>query len=315
MKILVSGSSGFLGKHLMPRLIQYYGESSVIGVRMSDYDLTDPNQFDQLLKYIRPDVFYHLAAYSGGIGANKKYPADFYYINNLLTAHGFHYAAKYSVQKFIYTMGGCSYPATAKSPIDETQMWQGYPQSESAAYSSAKKMGIVAGEAYRIQKNLNSMILIPGNMYGEFDNYSELNSHVIPGMIRRFHEAKINSKESITMWGTGKPTRDFVYAGDVADCMMKLEIANNMSSPINISTGTSTSIIELANLISSIMEYRGRVLWDDTKPDGQMNKIFSVQKLNDIGLSCPTSLLKGLTSTIKWYEGEYKINPENIRLE
>ena len=160
-RVVVTGASGFLGRHLMPILKQKYGHSAVIGLSSRDYNLLDPLQVKTMFSEHRPDGLIHLAGYSGGIAANREFPADFYYRNTLLTALVFHEAAISGVQKMIYPMGGCSYPADATSPIDESQMWSGFPQEESAGYSAAKKMGIVASRSYRQQYGLNSVVLIP----------------------------------------------------------------------------------------------------------------------------------------------------------
>ncbi len=167
-RIVVTGSTGFLGSHLMPILIERYGADRIIGVSSKDYNLMDPEQVKQMFADLVPDALIHLAAYSGGIAANKKFPADFYYQNTLLTSLVFHQAALNNVKKMIYPMGGCAYPATSSSPIDEMQMWNGFPQKESAGYSTSKKMGIVASNSYREQFGLNSAVIIPGNMYGEY---------------------------------------------------------------------------------------------------------------------------------------------------
>ena len=188
--IVVTGATGFLGRHLLPILRARYGAEHVVGLCSRDYDLLDPVQVRRLFAERRPRVLIHLAAYSGGIGANRTYPADFFYRNILFTTLAFQGAAEAGVEKMIFTMGGCSYPAKAASPINEAQMWEGYPQPESAGYSVAKKMGLVASASYRTQYGLNSVVLIPGNMYGEFDNFRANESHVVPGLIRRYYEAK-----------------------------------------------------------------------------------------------------------------------------
>ena len=214
--ILLTGASGFLGRHTRPVLEARYGADNVVAVNARDYDLMDRAQVDRMFAAIKPDVVVHYAAYSGGIGANRAYPADFYYRNTILTAHVFDAAARSGVQKLVYPMGGCSYPAKATSPIDESQLWNGYPQPESAGYSTAKMMGTVAAKSYRSQYGLNATVVVPGNMYGEYDNFEAQNSHVIPAMVRRYYEAKLSGANRIEMWGSGRPTRDFVYAGDVA---------------------------------------------------------------------------------------------------
>lgn len=312
--IVVIGSTGFLGGHLMPVLIERYGKENVTGLSSKDYDLMDPIEVKRMFDEKKPDVLIHLAAYSGGIEANRKFPADFFYRNIILTSLVFEAAAKYGVKKMIYPMGGCSYPSTATSPINEEQMWQGYPQNESAGYSSAKKMGIVASRSYRTQYGFNSVVIIPGNMYGEYDNFRNKESHVVPAMIRRYYEAKLSGVEEVVMWGTGSPQRDFVYAGDVARTIPYFIENYDSSEPINISSGKSTTIKELAETIKELVGYKGRIVWDTEKPDGQMIKIFDVTKLNSLGIDCPTSMHDGLKNTIEWFEKNYHNKGDNIRL-
>lgn len=312
--ILVTGSTGFLGRHLMPILQDRYGEDVVVGVSSRDYDLMDPSQVRQLFRDHAPEVLVHLAAYSGGIGANKAYPADFYFRNTVLTALAFQHAAEAGVKKMVYPMGGCSYPATATSPIDESQMWQGYPQPESAGYSAAKKMGIVAGISYRQQYGMATSVVIPGNLYGEYDNFSASDSHVIPGMLRRYYEAKLSGQPEVVMWGSGKPQRDFVYAGDVARLIPYFIEEYDSTEPINLSSGTTTSIRNLAEIIKDITGYPGQIAWDTDKPDGQMVKIFDVTRLSALDLRCDTPLVDGLRRTFAWFEKHYADRSDGIRL-
>jgi GDP-L-fucose synthase len=301
LPILITGSSGFLGHHVTETLRHQYGDNIVTPGR-KDYDLTEAQQVIKLYKDIRPGTVLHLAAKVGGIIANKAYPADFYYKNIMMNSLMLHHAQRQGVTKFMTFMGGCSYPAKAISPISEDQMWDGYPQTESAAYSSAKKMMLVQSLAYRQQYDFNSIVLIPGNVYGEHDNFNEEYSHVIPAMIRRFIDARETRAPSITCYGSGRPTRDFVYAPDVAKLIPWFIEHYDSSEPVNISSGTRTSIKALAELVADLTGYTGTIIWDTSKPDGQMDKIFSVERLHDLGLTCDTPLKEGLKKTIQWYE-------------
>ncbi|MFQ5502422.1 MAG: NAD-dependent epimerase/dehydratase family protein [Phycisphaerae bacterium] len=312
--VVITGASGFLGRHLRPVLHERYGEEHVTGLSSRDYDLMEADAWRRMLADRRPDVLVHLAAYSGGIGANKAYPADFYYRNTLLTAHAFRFAAEFKVRKMVYPMGGCSYPAGAQSPIDEGQMWNGYPQPESAGYSCAKKMGLVAGIAYRRQYGLATSVIIPGNMYGEYDNFSREGSHVVPAMIRRYYEAKLESLPSVVMWGSGSPTRDFVHADDVAKVIPYFIEEYDSTEPVNISSGTTTSIRELAETVKQLCGYEGDIEWDTSKPDGQAVKIFDVTKLNQLDLYCDTPLHDGLRKTIEWFSRNYEKQGDGLRL-
>lgn len=313
-RILLTGATGFLGRHALPVLRHHYGDDQVIAISSADYNLMDRHAVDRALADHRPDVVVHLAAYSGGIGANRLYPADFYYRNTILTAHMFDACAKAGVGKIVYPMGGCSYPSNAASPIGESQLWQGYPQPESAGYSTAKMMGLVAARSYHSQFGLNATVIIPGNMYGEYDNFHPLDSHVVPAMIRRYHEARLNGLDKVVMWGSGRPTRDFVYAGDVALTLPYFIDGFDEVGPVNISSGVRTSIRELAECIAEIIGFKGKICWDVDKPDGQMDKIFSVERLGRLGLSCPTPIRQGLEQTIRWFAANYATAGDGLRL-
>ncbi len=314
MRVLLTGASGFLGRHTRPVLERRYGPDNVVCVSSRDADLMDRAQVDRLLRDAKPDAIVHYAAYSGGIGANKTNPADFYYRNTILTAHMFDAAARHGVKKLVYPMGGCSYPAAATSPIDETQLWTGYPQEESAGYSTAKMMGTVAARSYRAQYGLDSTVIVPGNMYGEYDNFSRLDSHVVPAMIRRYHEAMLEGAREVVMWGTGMPQRDFVYAADVAAAIPFFIEDFPEPGPVNIASGIAVSIRELAETIAGHVGFPGEIVWDTGKPDGQMVKIFAVERLHALGLSCPTTLHDGLAKTIRWFAANYAERGDGLRL-
>lgn len=303
--ILITGATGFLGRHIVPVLARRYPEAELIPLGSRDYDLTEQEMVRQMFADHRPDWVVALAGYVGGIGANEAYPADFFYENLVIQTLTIHEAWKVGVDKLLTVIGGCSYPATSSSPISEEQMWEGLPAFESTPYSVAKKMAIIQSEAYRRQYGFNSIVLIPGNVYGEYDNYEVENSHVIPATIRKFYEAARDRSPQVTIWGSGKPTRDFVYAQDIAELFPYFLENYDTSEPINLSTAHSTSIRELSETVKELTGYRGEIVWDSSKPDGKILKIFDNQKLKKLGLDCPTSLREGLERTIKWFADNY----------
>ncbi len=305
IEILVTGAGGFLGSHVLPVLKEKYGAENVVGLSSADYDLTEQSRVRKMFEDYRPRRVVALAGYVGGLGANIAYPADFYYRNLVINTLTIHEAWRAGAEKLLAVMGGCSYPANAVSPIGEDQMWEGLPPSENAPYSVAKKVALVQSEAYRRQHGFDSIVLIPGNIYGEFDNYSLEDAHVIPAMIRKFHEAGIGKKPEVVLWGTGSPSRDFVYAGDAAALFPWFLENYSSSEPVNISTARATSIRELAEIIREFTGYGGKIVWDDSKPDGKKEKIFDNRRLRSLGLECPTPIREGLQRTIAWFRENY----------
>jgi len=300
-RVLVTGATGFIGRNFLP-LLEKTG-CELIAVSRESYNLLEQSEVRQMFDETKPQVVFHFAGLIGGIMANKMYPADYSYQNLIMGTMMLHEAYLSGVEKYIGLIGGCSYPATAPSPIKETELWNGYPQAESAPYSLAKAMSVAQAQAYRKQYGFSAIILVPGNVYGQFDNFDLENSHVIPALIRKYYEAKQNGQNEITAWGTGKPVRDFIYVEDA--CAGILHAAENYNGEeiINISSGTQTTIKELVETVAETVGFTGTINWDTTKPDGQMYKGFDVTRMREwLGFECKTSLRQGLEKTFKWFE-------------
>lgn len=299
-RVLVTGATGFVGSSLIPRLRSRGCE--LMAPSRREYELTDQLQVHRLFADTRPEVVFHLAGLVGGILVNKQFPADFCYQNLLMGTLMLHEAWRARTHKYVTLMGGCSYPGDAPSPIEESQLWKGYPQAESAAYALAKAMAVVQAQAYRQQHGFNAIVLVPGNLYGPHDNFDLESAHVIPALIRRFWEALTEGRPEVTVWGTGRPTRDFVYVEDACEAILIATETYDEPDIINISSGTTVSIRELVETIADLVGYRGRIAWDSTKPDGQMEKGFDVGRMRTwLGYEPPTSLREGLKRTLDWF--------------
>ncbi len=303
--IAVTGSTGFLGRNLVSCL-EKNGYKNLVLLSSDDYDLLEQMQVRQLFAEHNPDIVIHLAALVGGIKANMDRPADFFYQNLIMQTMVMHEANKAGVKKYLTCIGGCSYPSNAPSPIKEDEMWNGYPQPESAGYSISKKMNIVQAQVYREQYGFNAVVTVPGNIYGPHDNFSLTDSHVIPALIRKIHEAKLQGTTEIHAWGTGSPVRDFVYVKDVANALVKTLEKYDGKQFFNISSGHQVTIKKLYECVANLMDFSGRIVWDTDKPDGQMLKGFDVTLMNElIGFKCRTSLIDGLKETIDWFIENY----------
>lgn len=300
-RVLVTGGAGFLGSHLVDKLQQTDCEEFFV-VRSRDYDLTLETNVECLFKDFKPDIVIHLAGLVGGILANKERPAEFFYQNLMMGTFTMHYAWKHGVEKFVAAGAGCGYPEHAPIPLKEESFWNGFPQWESAPYSLAKRMLHIQSIAYERQYGFKSIITIPGNIYGPYDNFDLRNAHVIPALVRKFIETVEEGKDQVVVWGSGRPTRDFVYAGDVAEGILLAAEKYNRSELVNISSGVETSIKEVVEMLTELTGFEGKIIWDTSRPDGQARRCFDISKVkHDLGFEARTSLREGLKKTLDWY--------------
>ncbi|HEV2386397.1 MAG TPA: NAD-dependent epimerase/dehydratase family protein [Candidatus Acidoferrales bacterium] len=301
-RVLVTGGAGFLGSHVVDQLRQA-GCPDPIVFRSRDYDLAKENHVARLFRDHPADIVVHLAGLVGGIGANKERPADFFYQNLMMGALTLHYAWKTGVRKFVCAGAGCGYPEHAPIPLREENFWDGFPQQESAPYSLAKRMLHVQSLAYWRQHRFPAIVTIPGNIYGPYDNFDLRNAHVIPALVRKFVEAADDpARQTVEVWGTGRPTRDFVYAGDVAEGILRAGEVYDSSALVNLSSGAETSIRQVVDALVEITGFRGRIAWNASQPDGQLRRLFDVSKAErELGFRARTSLVEGLRLTVDWY--------------
>ena len=302
MKILLTGATGFLGNNLEPVLSKKH---VVIGHGSSTWDLRNQMQTEYWVGHIKPDVIIHAAGSVGGIGANQENPGKFMYENLIMGANLIHQAYKHKIPKFILLGTVCAYPKYTPVPFVEEALWDGYPEETNAPYGIAKKTLMRLVEAYHEQYGLNGVNLIPVNMYGPHDHFNLTSSHVIPALILKVKNAIQNNSESITLWGTGQASREFLYAPDCAEAIC-LAIEKDVSpEPINIGTGREIKISELIETITDVMGYDGKIKYDSTKPDGQPRRCLDTSRAKErLGFEAKTGLFEGLTKTIEWFRGQ-----------
>jgi GDP-L-fucose synthase len=300
-KVLVTGGAGFLGSHVVEKL-RLTDCADIFVVRSRDYDLTKEDQVARLFAEHPAHVVIHLAGYVGGIGANKAFPADFFYQNIMMGVLTMHYAWKTGAEKFVAAGAGCGYPEHAPKPLREDHFWDGFPQAESAPYSLAKRMLHVQSIAYWRQHRFPSIVTIPGNIYGPYDNFDLEQAHVVPALVRKFVEAVDDGRKQVVTWGTGKPTRDFIYGGDAAEGILRAAEVYDRAELVNLSSGTDTSIREVVETLTEITGFPGEIVWDATRPDGQAERRFDVTRARrDLNWNTRTPLPQGLRLTVDWY--------------
>jgi GDP-L-fucose synthase len=305
MKILLTGGNGFVGRNLEQRLKTEYGHS-IISPNSSSFNLLFESSCEKILDLCEPDVVIHAAGTVGGIGANKENPGKFIYENLLMGINMIHKSMIKRVKKFVLLGTVCSYPKFTQTPFKECDLWNGYPEETNAPYGIAKKTLGEMLAAYNAQYKMNCSYLLPCNMYGPFDHFNLTSSHVIPALILKIQKAKYRQEKEIILWGTGKPTREFLFVEDLADAISGAINNDTTPEPINVGTGIETSILEVAELLKQKMKYDGKIVFDDTKPDGQPRRCLDVSKAkNLLGFEAKTSLNEGLDKTLKYFNGVY----------
>ncbi len=300
--ILITGANGFLGQHVV-RTFEKAGANQLFTPSSQDYDLRQNSDIVEMLQTTQPQIVIHMAAMVGGIGANKNYPAEFFYNNLLMGTQFMHEAWRAGVKKFVVVGTVCSYPKHAPIPFQESDLWNGYPEETNAPYGLAKKMLLVQGQAYRQQYGFNVIHLLPANLYGPGDSTDLETSHVIPSLIRKYLEAQREEQDHIVVWGTGTATRDFMYVEDAAHGILQAARHYDDPRPLNLGTGIETSILELTEILKDVIGFKGQVVWDRTKPDGQPRRCLDVSRAEEIiGFKASTSLREGLQKTVRWYQ-------------
>ena len=300
-RILVTGGAGFLGKHLVAGL-KGRGCKDIFIPLIENYDLTDMGAVKKLYADAKPDIVIHLAAKVGGIGANRDNAGRFFYDNLMMGAQVMEIGRQAGVEKFVALGTVCAYPKFTPIPFKEEDLWNGYPEETNASYGLAKKMLLVQSQGYRQQYGFNGIFLLPVNLYGPGDNFDPGSSHVIPALIKKCIDAQRDSSSSITVWGTGKVTREFLYVEDAAEAIILAAEKYDKPDPVNIGSGFEISIKDLTDLIVKLTDFKGKIVWDRSKPDGQPRRCLDTSRAaKEFGFKAKTKFEEGLKKTIDAY--------------
>lgn len=299
-RVVVTGGRGFFGGYICRALAA--DGADVVAVGSRDYDLVDRRAVRALYRESQPSVIVHAAAACGGIGANVANPGKFLYDNAVMGLQLLEEGRIAGLQKFVLISTTCAYPESAPMPLKESSLWEGAPTAATGPYGVAKRMLHEACRAFQRQYGLSSSVLLPANLYGPGDHFDEEASHVIAALIRRYGDAVNRQVSEVRNWGSGRPTREFVHVADAAEAVRLAVYADTSPEPINIGTGTETSIRELAALIAARIGYVGKTSWDESKPDGQPRRCLDVRRASDVlGFTAKIPLAAGLDETIRWF--------------
>ena len=307
-RITITGGKGFLGTHLIHKLKEK-GYKFLFIADLPEYNLVKPEEIKRMYDDSKPDIVIHLAAKVGGIGFNQENPGSLFYENLMMGAQLLHEGYLRRIEKFVGIGTICAYPKFTPVPFKEEDLWNGYPEETNAPYGLAKKMLLVQSQAYRRQYRFNSIFLLPVNLYGPGDNFDPRSSHVIPALIKKCvdamsnNEFRITNNESqITVWGTGKATREFFYVEDAADAIVLATEKYNKSDPVNIGAGFEICIKDLVGLIVKLTGFKGKIIWDNSQPDGQPRRCLDTTRAEkEFGFKAKTPFEDGLKKTIDWY--------------
>jgi GDP-L-fucose synthase len=301
-RVIVTGGAGFLGRCVCAELEKCAPETIVVP-RSAQFDLRDACAIRKLFDAAMPDIVVHLAAVVGGIGANRKNPGRFFYDNAIMGIQLMEESRRRGLEKFVTIGTICSYPKHTPVPFREENLWDGYPEETNAPYGLAKKMLLVQAQAYRQQYGLNAIMLLPVNLYGPGDNFDLEASHAIPALIRKAVEARDRRLSSITAWGTGSVSREFLFVRDAAEAIALATARYDKPEPVNIGTGQEITIRDLTTMICALVGFRGEIRWDSSKPDGQPRRCLDTARAErEFGFRARTDLRDGIQQTIKWYE-------------
>ena len=301
-RLLVTGGAGFLGKHVV-RELERKGCREIFVPRSKDYSLVEQEAVKKVYRDAKPDVVIQLAAVVGGIGANRANPGRFFYDNLMMGVQMMEQGRLFGIEKFVAIGTVCAYPKFTPVPFKEDDLWNGYPEETNAPYGLAKKMLLVQAQAYRQQYGFNAIYLLPVNLYGPEDNYDPESSHVIPALIKKCVDAVEAREDRIVVWGTGQASREFLYVEDAAEALVLATEKYDKPEPLNIGAGFEIKIKDLVTLIAELVGFRGQIVWDSTKPDGQPRRCLDVSRAEkEIGFRAKTDFREGLRKTIEWYK-------------